>query len=26
MIRMRPDDAGAVEALLDAAAYKAHVG
>ena len=26
MIRMRPDDAGAVEALLDATAYKAHVG
>jgi glycine cleavage system H protein len=26
MIRIRPDDAGAVEALLDATAYKAHVG
>jgi glycine cleavage system H protein len=26
MIRIRPDDAGAVEALLDATAYKTHVG
>ena len=26
MIRIRPDDAAAVEALLDATAYKAHVG
>ena len=26
MIRIRPDDAGAVAALLDATAYKTHVG
>ena len=26
MIRVRPDDAGAADALLDSAAYRAHIG
>ena len=26
MIRLRPDDAGAADALLDSAAYRAHIG